>query len=131
MNLWFILRDSFFLELALFYLFDFMLWACVILAFPKFWFVTIWQFVNSFWRISINFIISNRNNGNRSKILTKSIVTNTFHKACKCNYCGKLFNYVGYMRRHIKLFLFMKVAKISNVNLVENHLLKLISWVDP
>ena len=45
--------------------------------------------------------------------------TNTFHKTRKCNYFGKLFNYVGYMRRHIKLF--MKVAKISNVNLVENH----------
>ena len=45
--------------------------------------------------------------------------TNTFHKTRKCNYFGKLFNYVGYMRRHIKLF--MKVAKISNVNLVENY----------
>ena len=45
--------------------------------------------------------------------------TNTFHKTRKCNYFGKLFTYVGYMRRHIKLS--MKVAKISNVNLVENH----------
>ena len=45
--------------------------------------------------------------------------TNTFHKTHKCNYFGKLFTYVGYMRRHIKLS--MKVAKISNVNLVENH----------
>ena len=52
--------------------------------------------------------------------------TNNFHKAYKCNQCGKLFTHVGYMRRHIKLF--MKVAKISNVNLVENHLLKLIFW---
>ena len=53
--------------------------------------------------------------------------TNNFHKAYKCNQCGKLFTHVGYMRRHIKLF--MKVAKISNVNVnpVENHLLLLIS----
>ena len=30
--------------------------------------------------------------------------TNTFHKTHKCNYCGKLFTYVGYMRRLGTLF---------------------------
>ena len=42
------------------------------IGFCQFWFyITIWQFVNSFWRNSISFIISNVGNQNRSKILTK------------------------------------------------------------
>ena len=45
------------------------------------------------------------------------IHTNTFHKAFKCDYCGILFTHAGHLRRHIKLF--KRVAKISNVNLVE------------
>ena len=44
------------------------LWACVVLAFTNFWFITIWQFLNVFWRIMSCIIISNQN---RSKILTK------------------------------------------------------------
>ena len=75
------------------------------------------------------------------------------HKNFKCDSCGKLFTKADNLRRHIitlheghkdfrcdscgKFFfmlviwentskLFMKVTKISNVNLVKNHILKLV-----
>ena len=59
MNLLYFTYSTLCLELVLYWLFLF------------FWFIKSWQFVNSFWRISISFIISNENNQNRSKILTK------------------------------------------------------------
>ena len=55
-------------EVTYSHLSNFMLWACVVLAFPNFWFITIWQFLNVFWRIISSIIISNQNG---SKILTK------------------------------------------------------------
>ena len=65
------------------------------------------------------------NHFTQADFLRRHKIIHEGQKDFKCNSCGKLFTHVGYMRRHIKLF--MKVAKISNVNLVENHLLKLIS----
>ena len=73
-------------------------------------------------------------------VLTKlQIHTNNFHKALKYKYCGKIIYLYQSYENTSKLFmkdakisnvnlvqLFMKVTKISNVNFVKNHLLKLI-----
>ena len=52
-------KKKFFLEVPLFYLFDFMLWACVILAYSNFWFITLWQFQRNLHRIMQMIILDN------------------------------------------------------------------------
>ena len=51
----------------------------------------------------------------------------SFHKGNKdhkCESCGKSFSTTSYLKQHIHTIHGMKAAKITNVNLVENHFLK-------
>ena len=57
LKLWIISKNFWKSEVTFFYLFNLILWACVILAFPNFWFIRIWQFQRNLRHI-IHTIIS-------------------------------------------------------------------------
>ena len=77
------------------------------------------------------------NHFTQADFLRRHKIIHEGQKDFKCNSCGKLFTHVGDMKKHIKTVTmidlrklsvitskpFMKATKISNVTLVENHLL--------
>ena len=60
---------------------------------------------------------------NAGNLKRHTLTVHIGNKGCKCNSCGKSFRDSGYLKTHIHTQ-FMKVTKITNVNLVVDHLLK-------
>ena len=53
---------------------------------------------NDFWNDNSNKCDSFDNSFENNINLSQHINTNNFHKALKCNYCGKLFTHAGHIK---------------------------------